>query len=183
MLKAITLYEPWASLMAIGAKVNETRPVRTTHRGDIAIHAAKVSPNFSEDVAVDAINAFKSRGLVPSLNTLGCILAIVDVWDVQPADNFFRQHLFNQEQHKELVAGGMIPLTEEEYVFGGYAPGRWIYRTRNLRRLKNPVPTRGYQSIGWTVPPDIEASVRAELCPHDTDGDGNCPIHPKGCFR
>lgn len=20
-----------------------------------------------------------------------------------------------------------------------------------------------------------------EKCPHDTDGDGNCPIHPKGC--
>ena len=36
MLKAITLYEPWASLMAIGAKRNETRPCRINHRGDIA---------------------------------------------------------------------------------------------------------------------------------------------------
>jgi hypothetical protein len=31
-MKAITLYEPYASLMRIGAKINETRGQRTNHR-------------------------------------------------------------------------------------------------------------------------------------------------------
>lgn len=53
MLKAITLWEPWASLMAIGAKKNETRGCWTKHRGDIAIHAL--------NVAVWALLAWKER--------------------------------------------------------------------------------------------------------------------------
>ena len=44
-----------------------------------------------------------------------------------------------------------------------YGFNRWIYRTRNVRRLAVPVPCRGAQSIGWTVPPDVEAKVRSQL--------------------
>lgn len=40
-MKAITLTQPWASLVACGAKKIETRSWRTHHRGWIAIHAAK----------------------------------------------------------------------------------------------------------------------------------------------
>jgi hypothetical protein len=72
---------------------------------------------------------------------LGCIVAVVDLWDVQPAEKFdtFRTN------DKEL-----IPITKEEFMFGNYngGCGRWIYRMRSLRRLTTPIPTRGYQSIG-----------------------------------
>ena len=47
--------------------------------------------------------------------------------------------------------------------FGNYGFNRWIYRTRNLRRLKTPVPAKGMQCVGWTVPPDVEAKVLAQL--------------------
>lgn len=39
-MKAITLWQPWASLVATGAKIIETRSWGTRHRGPIAIHAA-----------------------------------------------------------------------------------------------------------------------------------------------
>lgn len=55
-MKAITLYEPWASLMAIGAKVNETRPSRTRHRGDICIHAAQ---RPMEAISPECLAAFR----------------------------------------------------------------------------------------------------------------------------
>lgn len=183
MLKAITLYEPYASLMAHGIKLNETRPMRTSHRGDIAIHAAKTDYGLSDELTAAVVHAFHNRGLKPHAATLGCIVAIVELLDVQPSEKFFRGALFTRDQHYPKLADGQFPLTEEEFNFGNYAAGRFIYRTRRVRKLKTPVPTRGYQSIGWTVPPDIEARVRAELCPHDTDGDGDCPHHPKGCFR
>ena len=40
-MKAITLHQPWASLIALGVKTIETRSWATKHRGPIAIHAAK----------------------------------------------------------------------------------------------------------------------------------------------
>jgi hypothetical protein len=43
-MKALTLTQPWASLVAIGAKRIETRSWSTKYRGPIAIHAAKDMP-------------------------------------------------------------------------------------------------------------------------------------------
>lgn len=40
-MKAITLTQPWATLVAIGAKRIETRSWATRYRGPLAIHAAK----------------------------------------------------------------------------------------------------------------------------------------------
>ena len=156
MLKAITLYEPYASLMAIGAKRNETRGCRTSLRGDIAIHAAKADHSAPESLASAVIHAFRSRNMRVGPETLGCIVAVVDLWDVQPAEKFGTIKTSDRE---------FIQLSEEEFMFGNYngGCGRWIYRTHTVRRLAKPVPCRGYQAIGWTVPPDVEAKVRAQL--------------------
>lgn len=43
-MKAITLTQPWATLVAIGAKTIETRSWSTNYRGELAIHAAKGFP-------------------------------------------------------------------------------------------------------------------------------------------
>jgi hypothetical protein len=38
-VKALTLHQPWASLVAVGAKTIETRSWSTLYRGPVAIHA------------------------------------------------------------------------------------------------------------------------------------------------
>lgn len=43
-MKAITVRQPWASLIAAGVKTIETRPRPTSYRGRIAIHAGQVWP-------------------------------------------------------------------------------------------------------------------------------------------
>lgn len=43
-MKAITIRQPWTSLIAAGVKTIETRPRRTSYRGRIAIHAGKARP-------------------------------------------------------------------------------------------------------------------------------------------
>ncbi|WP_309145170.1 ASCH domain-containing protein, partial [Brevibacillus sp. HB2.2] len=40
-MKAITIHQSWATLIALGEKRFETRGWSTNHRGPIAIHAAK----------------------------------------------------------------------------------------------------------------------------------------------
>lgn len=47
-LKALTLHQPWASLVAVGAKTIETRSRRISHRGPLAIHAGKEMRPFWE---------------------------------------------------------------------------------------------------------------------------------------
>lgn len=39
-MKALTIWQPWATAIAIGAKRIETRSWETHYRGPIAIHAA-----------------------------------------------------------------------------------------------------------------------------------------------
>ena len=43
-MKALSLHQPWASLIAIGAKRIETRHWTTSYRGPLAIHAAGRQP-------------------------------------------------------------------------------------------------------------------------------------------
>lgn len=41
-MKALTIWQPWASLLACGGKRFETRSWATSYRGPIAIHAATI---------------------------------------------------------------------------------------------------------------------------------------------
>lgn len=43
-MKAITLHQPWASLIALGVKTVETRSWNTNYRGTLAIHAGLHDP-------------------------------------------------------------------------------------------------------------------------------------------
>jgi activating signal cointegrator 1 len=50
-MKALTLYEPWATLVARGEKRIETRSWKTNYRGPLAIHASKKRFGFSSPTA------------------------------------------------------------------------------------------------------------------------------------
>lgn len=43
-LRALTIRQPWASLIAAGVKTIETRSWRTSYRGPVLIHAGKAEP-------------------------------------------------------------------------------------------------------------------------------------------
>lgn len=49
-MKALTLWQPWASLVALGVKTIETRSWATRYRGPLAIHAATRKPKEYEQV-------------------------------------------------------------------------------------------------------------------------------------
>ncbi len=51
-MKAISLLQPWATLVAIGAKRIETRSWATNYRGPLAIHASK-SPKMVNKLTWD----------------------------------------------------------------------------------------------------------------------------------
>ena len=131
---AITLFQPWATLMALGEKLIETRGRRTKHRGWVAIHAAKAAP--------DAVawrypfnGVLHKHGIEhPRLLPLGVVVAVTRITDCLPIE--------------ELRAR---TLSEQELYFGNYADGRYGYLTEGLRRVREPIPMRGWQTIPWKM--------------------------------
>ena len=147
-MKALSLWQPWASAMALGAKRYETRSWPTKHRGDLAICAARKQPTL-EELGGDQ-KLYEATWGVP----YGAILCVVDVYEC------VESRLFIKGADKALLP--LCVLSEQEAEFGDYTPGRWVWMTRNLRPLKKHIPVIGRQGI-FNLPADVEAKVRAQL--------------------
>jgi hypothetical protein len=62
-MRALTIRQPWATLIAEGVKTIETRSWSTKHRGPIAIHAGKHPQDYSDFMlSVRTIDAVKRSG-------------------------------------------------------------------------------------------------------------------------
>lgn len=89
-MKAITIWQPWASLLAIGAKRYETRNWETKYRGPIAIHAAKKDPCNIPLLGLEAFEEaakeeLEKAGLSWCLLPTGKIIAtaeLVECWKI-----------------------------------------------------------------------------------------------------
>ncbi len=94
-MKAITVWQPWASLLAIGAKQYETRSWATKYRGPIAIHAAALNPfkaikPVPYNIADEMRRALKAKVILTESTDfrvlpLGCIIAtaeLVNCWHI-----------------------------------------------------------------------------------------------------
>lgn len=133
-----------------GQKSNETRSWATSYRGDIAIHAGKVlDRHMACDDRVLAAMGWQSSHQITY--PAGAVLCVVEIYDVVPSERIVADLLAEQ------VNNG-----NDEIHFGDYSPVRFVWLTRNLRPLREPVRTRGYQKI-WTLDPEVEAQVRAQL--------------------
>ncbi len=142
-MKCISLWQPWATLMVIGAKRNETRSWPTSHRGIVAIHAAKKwTRELAHMCRTDPFwEALADECNVPACYVSGSALpfgAIVGT--------------------VEII--GCKQITEEnrpsgnERAFGDYTPGRFGWQTRNPVRFAEPIPFRGAQGF-FEVPDSL----------------------------
>jgi hypothetical protein len=130
---AISLWEPWASLMREGAKTIETRSWMTEMRGPLLICAAKKRDRESLLLLNDP--EFQ-RGLA----------SLAGGRAVTAADLFFGHavamvHLRGCRRTETLLRNGL-----REEAFGDYSPGRWGWITDNLR-LFTPFPVKGAQGL------------------------------------
>lgn len=184
-MKALTIRQPWAQLIALGEKTIETRTRATSHRGPLAIHAGLHPPPKCQrcngtgmpgpegdacDVCagdgIDTVGDTHGEELV-----FGAIVAVVNVVDCVPVvrpNGMSRRLEGDDEAALEVDANGLAlwRLGEheqpedftDELPYGDFAPGRWAWILADVRPLPEPVPCRGAQGL-WTVPADIEAAV------------------------
>ncbi len=143
---AISLWEPWATLMAIGAKKNETRSWPTRHRGALLVCAAarKNNKEMRELLGISAFSEALAGGLTKMWH--GHAVALVDL------DHCLR----TTPGLNAWPVSASLSLNGDEMDFGDYAPGRFAWITTGLRRLK-PFPVKGKQRIFYvTMPPEFE---------------------------
>lgn len=140
-MKAISLWQPWASAMASGVKQNETRSWWTNYRGDLVICSAKRRPSRQE--LPDRV-LYEEAMAVP----YGCALCIVELHELIPSDLFH--------------GATPLPISQAEADLGDYTPGRWIWRTRNCRRLHQAVPIVGHQGL-WNLTDSEVARINLAL--------------------
>ena len=67
-MKALTIIQPWATLIASGHKMNETRSWKTNYRGEVLIHAGKNPKDYTSGCYIDDPDGrhFQEAGITPN---------------------------------------------------------------------------------------------------------------------
>jgi hypothetical protein len=143
-MKIITLWQPWASLVAIGLKVHETRSWSTTYRGPLAIHAAKrpvdgVGLGLLDFLELCAYEEGRHIELPCAPFVYGSIVAVVDLVSVGPSYT-------------------TAPTHSLDLVSGDWGHGRFAWELENVRRCE--VPWKGAQGLR-TLPEEALALIEA----------------------
>lgn len=118
-MKAITLWQPWASLIVDGRKTIETRPRPWYFQGLIAIHAASY-------VDREACIRF---GYNPDTIPTGAVLGTA-----------VKEGLIHFEKNLE----GKLYRPDE---YGDFTPGRYGYPLTNVVKFRIPIPAKGHQGF------------------------------------
>lgn len=158
-IKAISLWQPWASLIWTGAKTYETRSWPTSYQGPLLICAAKFK---MEDLTDYLMDPDFERGLKPLWDSgaeelpFGQALCIVDLVGCIPVERFDVS-----PNYLELVELHMMPhrfdMLGDDIFFGNFLPGRFAWKLTNLRRLERYYPVKGHQGL-WDqeIPFDLD---------------------------
>lgn len=127
-MKAITILQPWAGLIACETKQIETRSWQTRYRGPIAIHAGKDQDKKNDRIRhVEAkINDFAL--CLPQLE-FGKVIAIASLVDCIKMDAPFIRSLSSLER-----------------VLGWYECGRYAWILSDITKIR-PIAARGYQGL------------------------------------
>lgn len=155
-MKALTLIQPWATLIALGAKRIETRSWATKYTGWLAITASKAFPRDCRDLMLhDPFAAVLEPYLLecgklfndePEL-PLGAVVCLAHLQLCRPT---------------EYWKGLAHEFPTSEFEFGDFGTGRFGWYFDQVKRLKQPVPCKGARLL-WDVPVDLAAAIGAQL--------------------
>lgn len=143
-MKALTLWQPWATLVSLEAKKVETRSWNTTYRGPLAIHASTNKQYInvkSKNWILGNEFFFDVIGLKPC--PLGCIVATCNLVAVVRMDEAIASATCNVIGWDEY----RWDLTPQERAFGLYKVGRYMWLLEDIQFLSEPIPTKGARGL------------------------------------
>ncbi len=176
-MKALTLTQPWAQLVAIGAKKIETRSWRTDYTGPLAIHAAKGFPADARELAscrlvLDPMRPY-FRDDIPMLKQypLGAVVAICRLKACVPTEVL--------DPGDTVFSVSVQKLSDQEIQFGDFSRGRWGWLLEDIKMLPTPIPAKGALGL-WEWRLDYfegEEGIPGEPCICALQSSSICPKH------
>lgn len=142
-MKAITIKQPWATLIALGEKKFETRSWQTKYRGPIAIHAGKTVEKEMLDYVVIS-SALAKHGIYSHEDLpTGAVIAIAELVECH---KITADYWSMYDEEKAGTASGLL-IEGDEWWFGNYSVGRYAWELANVRLLEKPLQVKGQLSI------------------------------------
>ena len=162
-MKALTIWQPWATLIAIGAKQYETRGYSTSYRGPIAIHAGAKWNRELIGGQMQAVHILRAKWGVDDPRVLafeekpplGAIIAVAYLDGCRICTR------------SRILAGSEMNtdrLSKQERAFGNFTGGRYAWRLENIGRLSEPYEIKGRQGL-WDLPPDAVRELDRRMTP------------------
>jgi activating signal cointegrator 1 len=172
-MRCLTLTQPWATLVAIGVKRIETRSWSTSYRGPLLIHAAKGLGPVGGITGLDllchdepfrsALGEYGPCGVRQP--PLGAIVAVCRVCAMTKIER-----LVSMQYSGVMVHGRSVwvsrdvthIISDQEYAFGDYSPGRYMWLLANIRTLPEPIPAKGALGL-WEPDMPTQTAVTRQL--------------------
>ena len=131
-IKAVSLYEPYAWLIAIEEKKYETRDWTTKHRGLLAIHPSSEGTDVEQWLHRSFVERFNLPNVTPPLGAFLCVVELKHVYHTQD----------------------VVPyISEKEQAFGNWAAGRAAWELEMVRVFNRPIKGRGKPGLfEWECP-------------------------------
>lgn len=140
-MKAITVIQPWATLLATGKKRIETRSWKTNYRGEILIHAGKKDMTDIMRQTIMEARYMEQAGVFDEKQITGAIIG--------------KANLVKCLQINEKIRDILREQYPAEYAFGDFTPGRYAWVMEDPVLFDAPIPASGKQGL-WNWEGDIE---------------------------
>ena len=159
-LQALTLHEPWATLIANGTKTAETRgwaAPRNLVGAHMVVHAGKqVSRSAQRMLHAGEVKPGHALAIV---RLKACVQVAWYEYDIHQREyavcerGFFWQEAFGTK--REELATQSTPYRVVTDHYGDFTRGRWLWVFDQVRKLDPPIPMAGHQGLWWAELPYV----------------------------
>jgi hypothetical protein len=141
-VKAISLWQPWASLWLTDRKIHETRSWPMHLYGPLLVHAAKARKamrpdehhSFLVEILEDEFGGHWAKDL-----PMGAIVGVVEIIDCKPTEEVYTDK---------------DGAPSDDYWCGNFAPDRFAWKKGRYQKFERPIPYTGRQGF-FEVPLDV----------------------------
>lgn len=142
-MKALTIKQPWATLIALGEKKVETRSWKSKYRGPLLIHAGK-SINKKSCLREPIKSVLEKYGYTEKNLPTGVIIAKCELINCIKMKDWFADT--SLKVVKVTLENGKV-IAGNELEFGDFTQGRYAWILDNVELLEDPIPAKGKLSL------------------------------------
>lgn len=157
-MQALSLWQPWAQLVVLGAKRIDTRSWSTRWRGWIWIHASKKITKVGRQLANE--DPIFREALAPWIFS---VLPRGEIVGAVSLDAILRTEQLDDNRMTLMGIYGATRISIERE-FGDFTPGRYGWYLKHPFQLSEPFEIKG--SLGLWTPKSVPQAATEEFLDH-----------------